>query len=55
MEVRDILQTIGMEAAVLAFLFGITYIAVRISSAERRAQGQQEESFATIYNEQRFV
>lgn len=38
MEVRGILQTIGMEAAVLGFLFAIAFAAIRITVAERKAR-----------------
>jgi hypothetical protein len=44
METRVILQTIGMEAAVLAFLFCAAYAAIRISIAERSSLSRQDES-----------
>jgi hypothetical protein len=51
MEVRGLLQTIGMEAVVLAFLFGVTYVAVRISLAERRAQANPDEAISRVRGE----
>ncbi len=44
MVTQAILQTIGMEAAVLAFLFGMAYLGIRVCLAERQARADQHES-----------
>ena len=51
MEARGILQMIGMEAAVLVFLFTMAYAAIRISVAERNAQKQSDKALIPINTE----
>jgi Kef-type K+ transport system membrane component KefB len=48
MEVRQILQAIGMEATVLAFLFGVAFAAIRITRAEKNAKASGDQTYATI-------